>query len=52
MVNKLPFRKTHEKPLLERVALLIFSVLFLIFAIIYLEIKTPETLADFHLVLD
>jgi len=48
MHNNFPFNRTPEKSLFERAGLLIFGALFLLFAILYLEIETPERLSAFH----
>ena len=48
MRDNFSYNKTPEKSLFERVGLFIFGILFLIFAILYLEIETPERLTHFH----
>jgi len=48
MHDHIPFTKTQERSLFERVGLVILVVLFFIFAFLYLEIETPEKLTHFH----
>lgn len=47
--NLVPSRKIHPQSLTERIILIIFGILFFIFATYYLEMTTPpESLSAYH----